>query len=265
MILQGHFKATAQRLLEEKGPLLILHDTTEFSYKRASKEAVGLIGIQAQGKDMLGRIRQLTSCGILMHSSLVVTPQGVPLGLRAVKFWMHKKFKGCNALKRHINPTRVPIDKKESYRWIENLRHSMIDLPQPERYVHIGDRESDIYEFLWEAQALKSHFLIRTCADRFVNNSESTLYETIKTSKVKGEYCIQIPDSKGNLTQVTLKIKFTKLKVLPSVAKRKNYPALFLTALEAREKNCPDHSKPTPFVKTIKRRFLRRVPFLTLG
>jgi hypothetical protein len=27
-----------------------------------------------------------------------------------VKAWTRKKFKGCNALKKKINPTRVPID-----------------------------------------------------------------------------------------------------------------------------------------------------------
>ncbi len=51
-----------------------------------------------------------------MHSSLAVTTQGIPLGLAAIKFWSRKKFKGCDALKRKINPTRVPIKKKESYR-----------------------------------------------------------------------------------------------------------------------------------------------------
>lgn len=43
-----------------------------------------------------------------MHSSLVITPEGLPLGLAAVKFWSRKKFKGCSARKREINPIRVP-------------------------------------------------------------------------------------------------------------------------------------------------------------
>jgi hypothetical protein len=59
-----------------------------------------------------------------MHSSLVVTPAGLPLGLVAMKYWTRKQFKGCNALKPKINPTRVPIEKKESYRWLENVRQS---------------------------------------------------------------------------------------------------------------------------------------------
>lgn len=41
---------------------------------------------------------------------------------------------------------RVPIETKESYRWLENLRQSMALLAAPERCVHVADRESDIFE-----------------------------------------------------------------------------------------------------------------------
>ena len=66
-----------------------------------------------------------TVCGLLMHSSLVVTTEGLPLGIAAVQFWTRKKFKGCNALKKKINPTRVPIEEKESVRWLENRELSV--------------------------------------------------------------------------------------------------------------------------------------------
>jgi len=68
------------------------------------------------GRDKAGRLRSHTVCGILMHSSLAVTMEGTPLGLAAVKFWTRKKFKETAALKKKINPTRVPIEKKESIR-----------------------------------------------------------------------------------------------------------------------------------------------------
>ena len=64
------------------------------------------------GVDRDGRPRLYTACGILMHSSLAVTTDGLPLGLTAIKFWSREKFKGTNALKKKINPTRVPIEKE---------------------------------------------------------------------------------------------------------------------------------------------------------
>ena len=98
-----------------------------------------------------------------MHSSLTVTTDGLPLGLTAVKFWNRKKFKGSAALKRKVNPTRVPIEKKESIRWLENLKQSTELLGEPERCIHIGDRESDIYELFCTGREIGTHFLVRTC------------------------------------------------------------------------------------------------------
>lgn len=86
-----------------------------------------------------------TSFGILLHSILAVNMEGLPLGLCAAKFWTRDQFKGTNAPKRIINPTRIPIEKKESIRWIENLEASTEVLACPDRCVHIGDRESDIF------------------------------------------------------------------------------------------------------------------------
>ena len=87
-----------------------------------------------------------------MHSSLVVTTAGVPLGLAAIKFWTRKKFKGTNALKRKVNPTRIPIEQKESVRWLDNLKQATAQLADPARCVHVGDRESDIFELFCAAR-----------------------------------------------------------------------------------------------------------------
>lgn len=67
-----------------------------------------------------------------MHSSLVTTGSGLPLGLAAIKFWNRDRFHGANALKRRINPTRVPIEKKKGIRWLENLRQSTALLDDPD-------------------------------------------------------------------------------------------------------------------------------------
>src|SRR5215469_9286543 len=145
-ILAGHFQSTRDRAAAAEGLVLVLHDTTEFSYQREKSEAIGITKSINSGRDKAGRLRSHTVCGILMHSSLAVTIEGLPLGLAAVKFWTRDEFKGCNALKKRINPTRVPIEEKESYRWLENVKEATALFKEPQRCVHIGDRESDIYE-----------------------------------------------------------------------------------------------------------------------
>ena len=87
--------STRHRFAASDGPILILHDTTEFSWRRRRPEAVGFTTKVSSGKDKSGRDRMHPVCGLLMHSSLVVTTDGLPLGMAAVKFWTRKKFKAC--------------------------------------------------------------------------------------------------------------------------------------------------------------------------
>jgi hypothetical protein len=127
-----------------------------------------------------------------MHSSLAVTTEGLPLGLTAVKFWTRKKFKGTAALKKKINPTRVPIEKKESIRWLDNVRQSTELLVDPGRCIHVGDRESDIYELFWTAREAGTHFVIRTCVDRLAGDGDHTIADEMDEVAVKGLHRIDV-------------------------------------------------------------------------
>ncbi|MDP2443755.1 transposase DNA-binding-containing protein [Rhodoferax sp.] len=176
-ILGGHFAATRERIAATRDvPVLMLHDTTEFSYRRDGVQDLGLLGKTNSGRDAEGRVRHYTVCGILMHSSLAVTAEGLPLGMAAVKLWTRSKFKGTNALKRSINPTRVPIEQKESICWLDNVRQSSAMFEQPQQCVHIGDRESDIYELFCLAHEVGAHFIFRTCLDRLAGDGARTAY-----------------------------------------------------------------------------------------
>jgi hypothetical protein len=178
-----------------------------------------------------------------MHSSLAVTTEGLPLGLTAVKFWTRKKFKGTDALKKKINPTRVPIEKKESIPWLDNLRQSTELLNDPGRCVHIGDRESDIYELFCMAQQIGTHFLVRTCVDRLAGNGDHTIAEEMDEVAVKGLHRVEVRDGNGNPDEAVLEIRYRKIRVLPPIGKQKRYPALTLTVIHAEERGTPKTRK----------------------
>jgi hypothetical protein len=184
-ILAGHFHATRDRFASAEGIVLVVQDTTEFTYQRERPEAVGHTDSVNSGKDKTGRFRMHTVCGLLMHASLVVTTDGLPLGLAAAKFWSRQKFKGTTALKRKVNPTRVPIEHKESIRWLDNMRQSTARLGEPARCVHIGDRESDIYELFCTAQELGTHFIVRTCVDRLAGDGGHTIADEMQSAPVR--------------------------------------------------------------------------------
>jgi hypothetical protein len=237
-ILAGHFTCTRERFLAaQHTPVLVLHDTTEFIYRREESGAIGILHKQQTRYD--SRPRYHTTCGVLMHSSLVVTEDGLPLGLAAIKFWTREKFHGANALKRRINPTRVPIEQKESYRWLENLRQSTALLGQSENLVHIGDRESDIYELFCTARDAGTHFLLRTCVDRLAGDGGHTIADEMAEVRVQGLHRVEVRNKKGEVSEAVLEIRYRRIRVLPPINKQKRYPKLTLTILHARERNVP--------------------------
>jgi len=242
-ILAGHFLSTRDRMAASDDLLLMLHDTTEFTYQREKSEAIGITKSINSGWDKEGRLRSHTVCGIMMHSSLAITTEGLPLGLAAIKFWTRSKFKGTAALKRKINPTRVPIEQKESVRWLENLRQSTDLLDDPGRCVHIGDRESDIYELFCTAQEIRTHFVIRTCVDRLAGDGDHTVADEMDEVSVKGLHRVETRDSDGNPDKVVLEIRYRKIRVLPPIGKQKRHPALFLTVIHASERGAPKNRK----------------------
>ena len=247
-ILAGHFQATRERFAAVEGPVLVLHDTTEFSYTRENAAAIGLTHKVAKGhKDKKGRQRMHTVCGILMHSSLAVTTDGLPLGLAAIKLWTRKKFKGTNALqgktldggKHSVNTTRIPIEEKESIRWLQNAQQATATLSDASRIIHVGDRESDIYELFCECESLQTKFIFRTCNDRRVEDDGRTVYEVMEEQRVQGVHRIEVRDNKGRPSTAVLEIKYEKIRVCPPLGKEKRYGNLELTVIHATERGTP--------------------------
>src|SRR5947208_11515015 len=56
-ILAGHFQATRDRFAATDGPVLVIQDTTEFTFQRERAEAVGITCRVNSGKDKAGRFR----------------------------------------------------------------------------------------------------------------------------------------------------------------------------------------------------------------
>jgi hypothetical protein len=187
---------------------------------------------------------------VLMHSSLAVTLAGTPLGLAAVKFWTRTKFKGTWTLKRHVNPTRVPIETKESYRWLENLRQSMALLAAPERCVHVADRESDIYELFCLAQDLGTSFLVRVQTNRLAEppqdapsqNGAHRVFAQLDAAPWLGRHRVIVG---GDADETAcLQVKFAALKTLPPVGKQKRYSPQVLVYIHALELDPPPDRPP---------------------
>lgn len=240
-ILAGHFQATARRAASCDGTLLVLQDTTEFVYQRSAPDSIGYTKHVNSGRDKEGRWRQHKLCGVMMHASLAITLEGLPLGLTAARFWSRAQFKGLLALKRKVNQTRVPIETKESIRWLENMRGSTALLGgNPARIVHVGDRENDIYEFYCATQELGTHFVVRTCVDRLAGDGKHTVSAEMAEVAVEGHHQFEITEG----SRVKLALKYKRIGVLPPIGKARRYPPLSLTVIHAVEVDPPEGRKP---------------------
>jgi hypothetical protein len=228
-ILSGHFASTQARAAALQEPLLVLHDTTEFTFQ-SNGPSIGLIS---------NLPRKRTVCGLLMHSSLVVTTDGLPLGLAAVKFWTRRHFKGTTALQRTVNPTRIPIEEKESFKWLENIRQATGLLQRPANGIHVADREGDIFELFCAAQEVGTKFLVRTCVDRLARDGGTTIHRVMRRVAVQGTHEIEVRDRDGKPDQATLEIKYETIRVLPPIGKQAAYPELELTVIHAKETSRP--------------------------
>jgi hypothetical protein len=133
-ILEPHGLATARRA-EQEPVVLVVQDTTELDFKRP-QEKVG------------GPLRSRSQQGLLAHVCLAMTPQRVPLGVIHAKTWERDP----QTFGKRVNRARVPIEEKESFRWLNGYRvTSELALQCPlTQVVCLSDSEGDIYECFLE-------------------------------------------------------------------------------------------------------------------
>lgn len=110
--------------------------------------------------------------------------------------------------------------------------------------MHIGDRESDIYELFCECESLETNFIFRTCVDRRAEDGEQTVLEVMDEQRVKAVHHIEVKDNKGRPSAAVSEIKYHRLVVCPPIGKEKRYGNLTLTVIHAKERGTPKDRDP---------------------
>jgi hypothetical protein len=211
--------------------VLAINDTTEINLQ------AHLGRLKAEG---LGVVGNNTDVGFFLHPTLVLDADtGFPLGLSAVQLWT----RAPNRLsKKERNYSKLPIEQKESYKWVasaERSEHSLIG-GGATQVTHIGDRESDIYEAWQIIPEGDQHLLVRVQKDRCLAQGTASLYEVLDQQPIAGTYEVEIlADARlGRKARTAwLAVRFTKVEIQrPANLSARDYPALKqLWAIEARE------------------------------
>jgi hypothetical protein len=63
--------------------------------------------------------------------------------------------------------------------------------------------------------------------------------DEMREVKVRGLHRVEIRNHKGDLSEAVLELRYRRVRVLPPVAKQRQYPALMLTVLHATERGAP--------------------------
>ena len=242
-IISGHLQATRRRVQQSEGQILVLHDTTSFTFDRLYPEDVGFLGRLA------GAEEETRICGMLMHASLAITQDALPLGLCALQFWNRQEFSKDQAAGR---AARKRVEDRESHRWVEGLQQATALLQaESGRCVHIADRESDIYALFYAARELGTHFLVRTSTDRPTGNGQQTVEEEMADAPVKGLHRVFFRDRWGHAHEATMTLRHRRLRIRPP-QEHKELPELTLTVLHATERGAPLNRK-RPAIYTVQR------------
>jgi len=224
--------------------LLVLCDTTEFNLYNHKERIKDFRGIgSTSNNDILGFFSQ-NLLAIERDTLLCLGWAGIKIFNRPLK---NKPFVRSNG--------SVPIEKKESYKWLGPCLKSKSNVLKDSSHVlFVMDREADIYEVMERLPDERTDILIRVKHDRIVHRADGVrvkVKEDIRNSKTKGIVSIQVnSDNKKRLArQAECEVKWEQYSVPISktVFYKKRYKQeITLTAVHIREvkKTVPKGEKP---------------------
>jgi hypothetical protein len=211
-------------------PYLILQDTTQanFEWNRA----------QIKDPSGLGVIGDHRSLGFYLHPSLVLDAEDEQcLGFSSIKTYLHRPDEPVKAGKHK----QLPIEEKESYRWLESLQASWAFFDQTTLRTTIQDREGDIYELFATLPTPEDHLIVRSRDDPNVvklQGEKTKRYASLNEGPWQGMYSLKIGRDIGQHRQAReaiMQVGWIEVELQPPARLKKKYPPLKVWAVEACE------------------------------
>ena len=191
-----HWEATRQRAGQSGLVVLMVQDITELDYSaHEATEGLGPIG------DHRGR-------GLLVHNTLAIEPsQRRVLGLAYQQVWVreekaHVQPVGCQGQEtRGARQQRAP---RQSQRWVKAVQ-AIGAPPEGVRWVHVADRESDIFPFFQSVRASGVDFCVRLVQNRrlaeWTEDAPRYLLDAARQVPAMGQRMLDLPAKPGQATR----------------------------------------------------------------
>lgn len=205
--------------------VLAIQDTSEINYQAQSGRKHGL-----------GKVGNGTDVGLFVHPVLSVDAETQEcLGLVDAQVWRRLKGKAKNY-------KRLPIEKKESYRWLKGGSQAKAVLAEAAMVTVIDDREGDIYEKWARLPDERTHLLTRASRDRSLVDGKR-LFRTLARMPEAHRFMLDLPARPGKRGARTaaMAVRFGCIRICrPGACSDRNAPReLELFAIEVRELNPP--------------------------
>jgi transposase-like protein/transposase Tn5 family protein len=177
-VLASHVRATRRRI-EAEAVVLAVQDTTSLDYT-AHPETTGL-----------GVLNDAKHRGLLVHTTLAITPERVPLGLLAQQVWTRD---AAGLGKRQTRKQR-PIAEKESQKWLTSVAAVMAARAQcpTTHFISVGDREADVYDLFALDRPAGVDWLVRAAWDRGVEAPQQHLWAAVAAAPEAGCLTVTVP------------------------------------------------------------------------
>lgn len=209
--------------------VVCIQDTTEVNLSSHSKRIKkdDYIGTTNAKKDK--------GLGFLLHPCLVLdAADSTPYGYADIKIW-NRSLEFTSKHERHYNA--LPIEQKESYKWIEVSRNTKSALSGVvSGMVIVQDREGDIYEQFAVIPDKQTDLLIRARTNRTLKD-KTKLFSCLSANEVKGSYELVV-EAKGKRKKriAQIEIRYKEIEICKTDAASKNVAAsIKLTLIEAKE------------------------------
>ena len=228
-ILAPHYRRTVERM-KENGLVLAVQDTTFFNYTHHPQTiGLGAIGNKNQKQRGFG-----------MHTTQAVTADGLPLGLLTQTFIMRPIGETSHKVgELH----KLPIEEKESYRWLESFGQVIALAPEEVEVVTVCDSEADIYEMFVLASEKDAKLLVRSSGERCLAETEiKHLWRKAERQAIVGHLKVNItPNQKRAAREANVSVQFTQVTLkAPWRPEQKVLPTVILQAILVREVDPPD-------------------------
>lgn len=210
--------------------VLAIQDTSEINYQRHAEK------LDRADPD-LGPLGNNRDIGFFLHPMLVVDAyDGFPLGFSDIYLW-NRDWTDKTKTEREYK--KLPIEEKESFRWIRSGQATKDLLHEAASVTIIADREADIYEEFVALPDATTHVLIRSTQNRRVVAQDDKLFEYVGGQAVAGTYPLEIPKSHSTRKSRTaeIEVRFCPVKLArPMNTPNKALPKFVeVYAIEAKE------------------------------